>query len=149
MLVSLGDADAALARFAQRHATDALVLDKWFSLQATRAQPQALERVIELTSHAAFRWNNPNNVYALVGAFAMRNQRAFHRADGAGYRFVAESIARVDALTPQVSARLATAFGAWRRYEPSRRALMRAELERLRASALSPDLADIVGRLLA
>ena len=148
VLVSLGDADAALAKFAQRHANDALVLDKWFSLQATRAHPQALERVIELTSHPAFHWNNPNNVYALVGAFAMRNQRAFHRADGAGYRFVAESVARVDALTPQVSARLATAFGAWRRYEPSRRALMRSELERLRASALSPDLADIVGRLL-
>ena len=148
VLVGLGQADAALAAFAQRHAHDALVLDKWFSLQATRAHPQALERVIELTTHAAFRWNNPNNVYALVGAFAMRNQRAFHRADGAGYRFVADAIARVDALTPQVSARLATAFGAWRRYEPARRALMQSELERLHASTLSPDLADIVARLL-
>jgi aminopeptidase N len=148
VLVSLGDADATLERFAQRYAHDALVLDKWFSLQATRAHPQALDRVIELTSHPAYRWNNPNNVYALVGAFAMRNQRAFHRADGEGYRFVADAIARVDALTPQVSARLATAFGAWRRYEPARRALMQRELERLRAHTLSPDLADIVGRLL-
>jgi len=148
-LVGLGDADDALARFAQRHAHDALVLDKWFSLQATHAHPQTLGRVIELTSHPAFRWSNPNNVYALVGAFAMRNQRAFHRADGAGYRFAGDAIARVDALTPQVSARLATAFGAWRRYEPARRALMQGELERLRTHAtLSPDLADIVGRLL-
>ena len=104
----------------------------------------------ELTSHAAFHWSNPNQVYALVGTLAQRNQRVFHRADGAGYRFVAAAIARVDALTPQVAARLATAFGAWRRYEPGRRALMQQELATLRAkSGLSADLCDILERLLA
>jgi aminopeptidase N len=144
------EADAALADFAERHAGDALVLDKWFSLQATEADPRACERVAALLVHPAFRWSNPNNVYALPGAFALRNPRAFHRVDGDGYRLVADAILRLDALTPQVAARLATAFGAWRRYEPLRRALMRRELERmLGRERLSPDLADILGRSLA
>ncbi|MBO9661553.1 aminopeptidase N [Dokdonella sp.] len=143
-------AAAALDAFAARYAGDALVLDQWLSLQATQARADTVERVAALTAHAVFRWTNPNNVYALIGAFALRNPRAFHRADGAGYRFVAEAIARLDALTPQVAARLATAFGGWRRLEPVRRALMHRELQRLAArETLSPDLADIVARSLA
>ncbi len=143
-------ATEALDAFAARHAGDALVLDQWLTLQAVQPHDETVEHVAALTAHPAFRWTNPNNVYALVGAFALRNPRAFHRADGAGYRFVADAVARLDTLTPQVSARLATAFGGWRRFEPLRRALMHRELQRLAArDALSPDLADIVGRSLA
>ncbi|ANB19449.1 aminopeptidase N [Dokdonella koreensis] len=144
------DAPAALDDFATRHASQPLVLDKWFSLQATAARDDAAERVAALTTHPAFRWENPNKVYALLLAFALRNPRGFHRADGAGYRLIAESITRVDALTPQVAARLATSFGGWRRYEPVRRAQMRHEIERLRARPhVSTDLADILDRSLA
>ena len=89
-------------------------------------------------------------MFALLGAFALRNPRAFHRADGDGYRLVADAIVKLDAITPQVAARLATAFGAWRRHEPLRRALMHRELERLRTrERISPDLADIIERSLA
>lgn len=148
--VGAADAESMMEDFGRRHEDDALVLDKWFALQAAQPQPSTLERCIALSSHTAFQWSNPNKVYALVGALAMRNQRVFHRADGAGYRFLADAIARVDALTPQVAARLATAFGPWRRYESTRAARMRGELERLRAcSGLSADLADILTRLLA
>ena len=103
-----------------------------------------------VTTHPAFRWNTPNAVYALLVAFAHRNPRAFHRADGASYRFVADAVVRLDAINPQVAARVVTAFGPWRSFEPIRRALMRHELERLAARReSSPDLADLVGRALA
>jgi aminopeptidase N len=141
--------DAALEEFSRRYASDALVLDSWFALQATEADPRALERVEALTSHAAFHWSNPNKVHALLGSFARANPRAFHRADGAGYRFVADAIMKLDAITPQVAARLATAFRSWRSYEPLRRAMMHRELERIAARhGNSPDLADIVSRSL-
>ena len=152
VLVELGgdDAEAPLAHFAAAHAREPLLLDKWFTLQATDPHPRALARVQALAGHARFRWSNPNNVHALVGAFATRNPRAFHRADGDGYRFVADAVLRVDALTPQVAARVATAFAGWRRYRADLRALMQAELERIAARpAISPDLADIVARCLA
>ncbi|MCK9540070.1 aminopeptidase N [Dokdonella sp.] len=145
-----GDADAVLAAFAARHAGNPLVLDKWFALQASVAHPDTVTRVEALTAHPDFHWSNPNNVHALLGSFALRNLRGFHRADGAGYRCVAEAILRLDSPTPQVAARLATAFGGWRRLEPARRRLMHAELERMAARAqLSPDLADILARTLA
>jgi len=55
----------------------------------------------------------------------------------------------LDRINPQVAARLATAFGRFRRYEPARQALMRAELERLAATpGLSKDTADIAARSL-
>ncbi|HKE47813.1 MAG TPA: aminopeptidase N [Rhodanobacteraceae bacterium] len=151
VLVSAGatDAQAALDAFAARYADDGMVLDKWFSVQATHAEPGTLARVEALTAHAAFRWHTPNSVYALLVAFAHRNPRVFHRADGTAYRFVADAVARLDAINPQVAARLVTAFGPWRSYEPLRRALMRHELERLAARReSSPDLADLVGRAL-
>jgi aminopeptidase N len=108
------------------------------------------ERVADVTAHPAFRWENPNKVYALCMSLAQRNAPAFHRVDGEGYRFLADAILKVDAITPQVAARLATAFGSWRRHEPVRRHLMQSQLQRMRnASGLSPDLADIVQRSLA
>ena len=144
------DAGPALDEFAHRYADDPLVLDKWFLVQASEADPRALARVESLLAHPAFHWTNPNNVYALPGAFALGNPRAFHRADGAGYRFVADAIIKLDAITPQVAARISTAFGAWRSYEPMRRALMQRELARIAARAgNSADLADIIERSLA
>ncbi|MBN8728286.1 MAG: aminopeptidase N [Xanthomonadales bacterium] len=140
---------AALQAFADRHVGEPLVLDKWFALQATAPLPESVERVRELSHHAAFRWSNPNKVYALFGSFAMRNFGGFHRAGGAGYRLLVEAILRLDGPTPQVAARLATAFGGWRRLEPHRRALMHAELDRLAADARSADVSDILRRTLA
>ncbi len=150
-LVHAGDplAPALLDEFAGRHANDPLVIDKWFAVQAGVPRAETPERVEALTRHALFRWENPNKVHALIGSFAMRNPGAFHRADGAGYRLVGAAVARVDALTPQVAARLATAFGGWRRLEPLRRRHMQDALRALaRLPVVSRDLADIVARSL-
>jgi aminopeptidase N len=136
--------------FFRRYAHDPLVTDKWLTLQASNPQPGTLERVLRLTEHAAFTWKNPNKVRALIGSFARTNRVGFHAVSGAGYRFVGDAIRRLDALNPQVAARLAGAFNAWRRVEPLRRELMRHELERLAATPeLSPDVAEIVQRALA
>lgn len=144
------EAAAALADFAQKYADDPLVMDKWFAVQASAPRAEALEDIRALTLHPAFRWENPNKVYALLMSLAQRNAPAFHRPDGAGYRFFADAILRIDAITPQVSARLATAFGPWRRHEPVRRHLMQGELQRMHtAGGLSPDLGDILQRSLA
>jgi len=81
---------------AWRH--DPLMLDKWFTLQALSSLPDTLARVKALAEHEDFTLANPNRVRALAAAFAMRNPRAFHAADGGGYRFLA-------ALAEQIAAR--------------------------------------------
>ena len=140
--------ERALADFYARYAADALVIDKWFSLQALIPQPDTLDQVHTLTAHPAFSFANPNRVRALIGAFA-GNQTQFNRADGAGYDFVAGNVLGLDRKNPQLAARLATAFRTWRTLEPGRRGKAQAALERIKATAnLSRDLADIVERAL-
>src|SRR5437764_12070676 len=101
---------AALDDFYSRYADDALVVDKWLSLQATIPEPATLDRVKALTAHPAFSFANPNRVRALIGTFAMANQTQFNRADGAGYDFLVETVFALDGKNPQVAARLMTAL---------------------------------------
>ena len=140
----------ALDDFYARYASDALVVDKWFSLQATIPRPNTLEKVRDLIEHPAFSLANPNRVRALIGAFAQGNATQFNRPDGAGYNFIADILLELDSKNPQVSARLATAFRTWRTLEPGRRAKAQAALARIKAKqGISRDLADIVERALA
>ena len=141
--------ERTLADFFTRYASDSLVIDKWFSLQAMTPQQDTLDRVRTLTAHAAFSFANPNRVRALVGAFAA-NPTQFNRADGAGYDFIAETLLALDPKNPQLAARLATAFRTWRTLEQSRRSKAENALLRIKiAPNLSRDLADIVERALA
>ncbi len=143
-------ADAALADFHDRYKDDPLVLDKWFTVQATVAGPDTLDRVKALTGHAAFSITNPNRIRALIGAFAAGNPTGFNRADGAGYRFVADFVREIDKANPQVAARMLSAFRSWKVLEPGRRAEAEATLRALADQpGLSRDTTDIASRSLA
>jgi aminopeptidase N len=132
--------EAALSGFYERYREDALVLDKWFQVQALSTRDDALDQVEALARHPDFTLSNPNRMRALVGAFAA-NQRAFHDASGRGYRFLADTILQVEKLNPQTAARLVPPLGRWRRFDEARQALMRAELERIVATpGLSKDV---------
>jgi len=139
-----------LADFYGRYEADALVVDKWFSLQATIPQPGTLDAVRKLTKHPAFSLANPNRIRALIGAFAQGNTTQFNRIDGLGYDFIVEIVLALDPKNPQISARLATAFRSWRTLEKTRREKAEAALNRMKAApGLSGDLADILERALA
>jgi aminopeptidase N len=149
-----GDAaSAALASFEREYANEPLVMDKWFTMQATAmrlpGQARVVDRVRELMNHSAFSIRNPNKVRALITAFCTGNLAEFHAADGSGYDFWAEQVIAIDALNPQVAARLARALDRWLRFDAARRQLMRAALERVAGHAgLSGDVAEIVGKAL-
>jgi aminopeptidase N len=138
----------ALSLFYSRWKHDPLVLDKWFTAQAVSSLPAARKHVAALLEHPDFTLKNPNRVRSLLGAFSMSNQVRFHGKDGAGYALHADVVIALDALNPQVAARMVSAFNQWRRFEPGRRALMRAQLERVKAAAKSKDVVEIVGRAL-
>jgi len=141
---------AALEQFYQRWHSEALVLDKWFALQASSPLPGALGRVEALLHHADFNLRNPNRVRSLVGTFAMRNTARFHEADGSGYAFLTERVMELDTLNPQIAARMITPLTQWRRYDAGRRDKMREQLERiLGKSPLSPDVYEVVSKSLA
>ena len=142
--------DDRLAWFEERWRDDPLVLDKWFSLQATSRLPDTLDRVRTLTRHPGFDIENPNRVRAVIGAFCHANQRQFHDASGAGYRFLREHVLAIDAFNPQSSARLLSAASRWRRLDADRGALLRGELERILATpGLSKDCHEVAKKFLA
>ncbi len=154
VLQALRDTDVAVRRqvfdaFHDRWRDDPLVLDKWFAIQATAARPDVLDEVKRLMEHRGFTLKNPNRVRALVGAYMQANPVGFHRADGAGYAFAAETITALDALNPQVASRLAKVFSRWRRYDSNRQRLMHDALERIAArEGLSPDVYEVVSNSL-
>lgn len=144
------EARAALTEFDKRYRSDPLVMDKWFMIQATAPGAGAVEAVKALVEHPAFSIANPNRVRSLIGGFASANQTGFHRADGVGYTFFAETVLTVEKRNPQVAARLATALRSWRSLEPNRQAKARAALLSIQAKeGLSADLRDIIERTLA
>lgn len=143
-----GMREAALDIFYNRYADNALVLDKWFQTQALATRSDTAEAVEELAKHRDFTLANPNRARALVGAFAI-NQRAFHSGEGRGYRFVADQLIALDKLNPQTAAKLVPPLGRWKRFDETRAAMMRAELERILAvPGLSKDMTEQVGKSL-
>ncbi|HTV68900.1 MAG TPA: aminopeptidase N [Rhizobiaceae bacterium] len=144
------EAKKALAAFQQRYRSDALVLDKWFQIQAAIPGPASVDAVAALTRHPSYSLANPNRVRSLIGTFSTANQTGFHRADGAGYTLFADTVLAVEKKNPQIAARLATALRSWRSLEPARMAKARETLLRIaNTENLSADLRDIVERTLA
>jgi aminopeptidase N len=139
---------AALAAFHARWQREALVIDKWLAVQAGSRRRNTLDEVKQLIDHPSFDLRNPNKVYSLLRTFGNNHVR-FHAADGAGYCFIAEQTQRLDAINPQVAARLARCFDRWRKFEPARQAHARASLEQLlHHDGLSRDVLEIVERAL-
>ena len=143
------EAVEALSNFRKRFDGEPLVLDKWFTVQATIPGAKTLDRVAELMGDPGFDEGNPNRVRALVGAFATGNPTGFNRPDGAGFRFFANFILATDPRNATLTARMMTAMRSFEALEPGRRKLARAEIERIAEHEdLSRNLRDIVDRML-
>jgi aminopeptidase N len=125
------------------------VVDKWLAVQASSRLPDTLARVKELLRHPAFDLKVPNRVYALIRTFAANHVR-FHAASGEGHAFLADQIIALNALNPQIAARMARAFDRWTKFDEGRKSKARAQLERIRdTKGLSRDVAEIVTKALA
>jgi aminopeptidase N len=136
----------AIRKFEQTWQANPLVMDKWFSVQASTGTAEDVQRLV---AHSDFDLRNPNRVRAVIGAFAMQNLAAFHAPDGSGYRAVEATILAADKANPALGARLLTAFEQWRLLEPKARGEAEACLKRLVAAGLSENAMDIASRALS
>ena len=133
----------ALSEFYETWRGEALVVNKWLTLQATSCLPKTLDTVKQLLKDPAFDIHNPNNVYALIGAYGA-NQVSFHNSNGEGYRFLAEQVLLIDQENPQVAARMIQPLTQWKQLDIRRGDLMRVELERIAGtSGISKDIYEI------
>ncbi|KAL3760959.1 hypothetical protein ACHAWU_009638 [Discostella pseudostelligera] len=138
--------DTALQKFYDDAEGDALILNKWFTVQAVADLPDVLHRVKSLVEHPDFTLSNPNRCRSLISAFSM-NAAHFHAEGGEGYKFLGEIVAQVDKLNPQMSSRMGGGLIQWRKYSEERGALMKEELHKLaNMKPISPDLFEVVSR---
>jgi len=145
---SAPDKGDALERFYDEFEQEALVVDKWFSLQAM-ARTTDVVKVRELMKHPAFTLKNPNRARSLIFSFCNGNPSQFHAADGSGYAFWADQVIALNAINPQVAARLARSLDRWRKYAPALQRKMREALERVASTRdLSKDVLEVVGKAL-
>jgi aminopeptidase N len=153
-LVSSGHAlaEPALARFHTLFKDEALVLDKWFALQAGAPDKggQVLPNVRQLLAHPDFNMRNPNRARSVIFSYCSANPGAFHRTDAAGYVFWSERVMELDSFNPQVAARLSRAMDRWRKLAEPYRSAAREALTRVAAkNDLSNDVRDVISRALA
>jgi aminopeptidase N len=139
----------ALKRFHDEFAQEALVVDKWFALQAA-APSTDVAAVRTLMQHPAFTLKNPNRARSLVSTFCTANLAQFHVPDGSGYAYWAEQVIALDAINPQVASRLARAMDRWRRFAPALQVHMKKALEQVAGlKKLSNDVREVVSKALA
>jgi aminopeptidase N len=142
----------ALPRFHAMFRDEPLVLDKWFALQAGAPDRggNVLPAVRQLMLHPDFTLRNPNRARSVIFSFCSANPGAFHRVDAAGYVFWSERVVELDAINPQVAARLARAMDRWRKLAEPWRSAAREAIARVAAKAdLSNDVREVVMRALA
>lgn len=135
--------DAMMTSFEQRWENTTLVMDKWFSLQASYKGEDIFERLNIMTEHQLFSLKNPNRVRSLIGAFSQSNPRYFHCKSGRGYQFLADHICLLNDINPQVASRLITALIQYQDFDDNRQQLMKAQLVRISSlPSLSKDLKE-------
>ena len=148
-LLNAETGETELQAFYDQWQHERLVIDKWFALQVSLAAPaKAADIAHSLTDHPDFNHLNPNRFRAVFGGLAM-NTAGFHYADGKGYEVLADWLIKLDKANPQTTARMSTAFETWKRFDTNRQALIRAQLERMKATPdLSRDTTEMVSRIL-
>ena len=138
--------EKALQKFFDDAEGDALILNKWFTVQALADRSDVLDQVKTLIQHPDFTFENPNRCRSLISAFSV-NAVHYHAEDGEGYKFLGEMVAKVDKLNPQMSSRMGGGLIQWRRYSEERGSLMKAELQKLsEMKPISNDLFEVVSR---
>ena len=149
-LVNTGSktAQQPLKNFYRDFKNEALVVDKWFSLQAV-AMHTDVTAVRKLMTHPAFTLKNPNRARSLISSFCNGNPSQFHAADGSGYAFWTEQVIALNKLNPQVAARLVRTLDHWKKYQPALKQQMQAALQKVAATkSLSKDVQEVVFKTL-
>ena len=136
--------DDYLNKFCDQWQDNALLMDKWFAVQAISKHEDAIENIHKLLSHPKFDANNPNKIYALLAAFASQNPYKFHDISKKGYELISKQIIRLDKTNPQVASRLVRAFMSWNQYSEPHKSYMLDALKYMSQSCKSKDVMEII-----
>lgn len=136
--------DEALEDFKHTWKNDGLVMNKWFSIQATACRKDTFKRVQNLLTQSEFSIKNPNNVYAVLKAFN-GNASVCHSSGEAAYEFLTDQILKVDEINPQVAARICGLFDYTGKMPDLQKAQLKAQAQRaLNYTKLSKNTRELI-----
>jgi len=141
-------ADEALQDFYEKYKDETLVMNKYFAIIASADREELLERVEQMQLDKVYDEKVPNLVRSLIGSFS-RNHKHFHKADGSGYKFLADKIIAIDKINPQMASALANSFKIYDKLHETHQQLMQKELKRVVSTHnLSNNTYEIINKIL-
>ena len=120
----VANADAYLADFYQRFQADDLVIDLWFSVQASADNVNA-DVIKSLLAHEDFDWNTPNRVRSVISAFTSQPTALWTQQ---GLDIYTDVIKKLDDSNPMIASRLLQVLARWNTLAEPRRQMAHAQL---------------------
>jgi len=124
-----------------------VVLDSWFSYEASRPHSNGINVVEKLLAHSKFDWKAPNAIRAVIGGFS-KNIESFHSLDGQGYLFMAEKIIEVDKINPITASRIVKIFSKWKTYIEKNKEEMYKSILKINQANISSNTREVVELIL-
>ena len=120
----VANADAYLADFYQRFQADDLVIDLWFSVQASADNVNA-DVIKSLLAHEDFDWNTPNRVRSVISAFTSQPTALWTQQ---GLDIYTDVIKKLDDSNPMIASRLLQVLARWNTLAEPRRQMAHSQL---------------------
>ena len=140
----LANADAYLADFYQRFENNDLVIDLWFSVQAS-ADTVTPDTIKSLLAHNDFDWNTPNRVRSVISAFTSQPTVLWTPE---GLDIYIAVIKKLDDANPVLASRLLQVLARWNTLAEPRRQMAHEQLLELQKQATSKHVIESLNSVL-
>lgn len=140
----VANADNYLQDFYQRFQADDLVIDLWFSVQAS-ANTVSVDVIESLLAHEDFDWNTPNRVRSVVGAFSAQPTVLWTQD---GLDMYTGVIKKLDEANPVLASRLLQVLARWNTLVEPRRQMAHDSLLDLKKHATSKHVLESLDSVL-
>ena len=145
----VANADAYLADFYQRFQADDLVIDLWFSVQASADNVNA-DVIKSLLAHEDFDWNTPNRVRSVISAFTSQPTALWTQQ---GLDIYTDVIKKLDDSNPMIASRLLQVLARWNTLAEPRRQMAHSQLlavqQQVSSKHVHESLSSVLGAVTA
>ena len=140
----LANADKYLADFYHRFENNDLVIDLWFSVQAS-ADAVTPDTIKSLLAHNDFDWNTPNRVRSVISAFTSQPTVLWTPE---GLDIYIAVIKKLDDANPVLASRLLQVLARWNTLAEPRRQMAHEQLLELQKQATSKHVIESLNSVL-
>lgn len=140
----LVNADKYLADFYQRFQNNDLVIDLWFSVQAS-ADTVTPDTIKSLLAHNDFDWNTPNRVRSVISAFTSQPTVLWTPE---GLNIYIAVIQKLDDANPVLASRLLQVLARWNTLIEPHRQMAHEQLHELQKQATSKHVIESLNSVL-